>query len=188
MTMLRLLAIGLAAAAALAAGPAPRPPFRPSAIGSQPCPAPADFVLATPRPVTLPAAPVDVWSVVRAALTRWRDSTFGADYDVGSAEATPAYVMMEASPAGQIQQASVDLAAGHTCFFEGRSKKRRNTDFRIAFWFGIRGTPGQKAGRVLELRWVSGIKGSGERTWQPDVLESARQAEALASGIEARLR
>jgi hypothetical protein len=95
---------------------------------------------------------------------------------------------MESSPAAQMQQAPPELQSGHTCFLQGRAKDRANTDFRIAFWFGIHITKGQKAGRILEIRWLSGTKGAGERTWRPEVPLSGRQAESLARRIEAQLQ
>ncbi len=156
--------------------------------GQQACPEPTDFAAASSRPVELPPGAVNVWPAVREALKRWRDSSFRVAFEGGPQDAEPPYVAMETSPAAQMQQAPPDLQSGHTCFFEGRVKDRPNTDFRIAFWFGIHGTRSPKAGRILEVRWISGIKGAGERAWLPEVPASGRQTESLARRIEALLK
>lgn len=165
----------------------PAPPRRFTAA-PQACPEPGDFARAPSRPVELPAGPVNIWGAVREALTRWRDSSFQAAFNAEAQEAGPPYLAMETSPAVQMQQAPPAFQSAHTCFFEGRTKDRRNTDYRIAFWFAIRGAEGQKAGRILEVRWISGIKGSGERSWQAEVPQSGRQGEWLARRIEDQIK
>jgi len=136
----------------------------------------------------LQSGAVNTWGAVREALKQWRDSSFRAAFEMGAQDAEPPYVAMEGGPAVQMQQRLPQFESGHTCFFEGQMKDRRNTDFRIAFWFGIHNAQGQKTGGVLEVRWISGIKGSGERSWQPEVPQSGRQAESLARRIENQLK
>lgn len=155
-------------------------------VVAQDCPEGPDFAVAPIRVIRLPSKPVDLWGLVRGALTRWRDSSFAAAYPPQVPEREPPYLAMEAGTAAQLQQqAAPQTTSAHTCFFEGRL---RRTDFHIAFWVAVHEAPAQKGGGTIELRWLGGSKGAGERAWGPAVEQAGKFAESLAQRIEALLR
>ncbi len=124
------------------------------------CPPIDAFSRADHWSVSLSGVPPDqVWPRLRQALDAWRKQYFPED-----TSSLPALVLeRDASP--QQRTSRLDAYEARTCFFRVRQAPR--VQYRVALAFKIL-EPTSRDATTLEVRWLSGIKGAGERTWTID--------------------
>lgn len=124
------------------------------------CPPIDAFSRADHWSVSLSGVPPDqVWPRLRQALDAWRKTYFPGD-----TSSLPALVLeRDASP--QQQKSRLDAYEARTCFF--RVQQAPRVQYRLALVFRIL-EPASPGTTTLEVRWLSGIKGAGERTWTMD--------------------
>jgi hypothetical protein len=142
------------------------------------CPDAAQFLLSEPWTVHLPRDVGDTaWGRVRASLLEWRAANFPGD--------TSSLGVLVVNRAAAAQQVAAQPRAenAQTCFFVKRVSRR--IEYRIAFLFTLRPAPAAGSGPLLEVRWLSGMKGAGEETWQRDVARAAPLVEQLVQYLQA---
>src|ERR1041385_5342160 len=120
-------------------------------------------------------APDHVWPRLREALAAWRKTYFPED-----TSSLPALILeREASP--QQQTSRLDAYEARTRFFPVHQSPR--VQYRVALAFKIL-EPTSRGATTLEVRWLSGIKGAGERTWTNDKERVGPLVEDLVRGLK----
>ena len=124
------------------------------------CPPIEAFSLADHWSVSLGSMPADqVWPRLRQALAAWRKAYFPQD-----TSSLPALVL-ERAASPQQQTSRLDAHEGRTCFF--RVRQSPQVQYRLALAFRIV-EPAGRGATTLEVRWLSGLRGAGEKTWLAD--------------------
>jgi hypothetical protein len=154
----------------------------PSTVVQASCPTLADFAIG-PSTLLAVALPVDkVFSTIDQALRVWSEKDLP---DVAKGNPTDkvelrrnASLVVEPDPVQALGQQPVSKTVGRTCFYEWRIGNR---DSRIAFRFSVRSLTRQ--GTTLELRWLSQIKGSAQRTWRTNPADPGLLKQRLTDRI-----
>ena len=161
----------------------------PPSAQTEQCPDRAQFALADARLIPLGRMdPAAAWDRIREVLGQWQTQHFG-DTTRKAAQAAPLLglplLFMEQEPAMMQQRVAAVAQNARTCFFQLRI---RRVDYRIAFWFTFRPPDAQTRATALELRWLGGVKGAGERTWKPEGQWAGALVEDLVQRITPRAR
>lgn len=140
------------------------------------CPAMSDFEVADPWSIALPQmADEEVWRRIQEALRAWSKRNVESPDTSGR----PLAMVDRRAP---IQQLTPTLRHARTCYFELDTDSR--VDRRLAFRFTLWPAETREDARVLEIRWLGGIKGGGERTWMTEEKRSGLLAEDLILELE----
>jgi hypothetical protein len=145
------------------------------------CPTLLELDAGPSTPVQVNVVIDGVWTRIRDALGAWAKDSVSRDSGSGVKRVlrTDATLIVE-QPSAQAPLPSAPFdAVGRTCFYEWRTE---NTDTRMAFKFSARAGRGRAPGSEVEIRWLSQMKGSAQRTWR-----STRADSGLLNSLLERL-